>query len=114
MSAVDHARAQRKRYDAAQLSEAEARALFALVKHVYMTCAVLGAQLWGTKNLSNCSCPWARPAGAVIKKLKARGFVERHYVMGDHRTLYRATRAGEEHLKTNHDTRVAAGLEKSL
>ncbi len=92
------------------LSESEARALLALVKHVYMTCALLGEELWHRPGRANCSCPWARPAGAVVKKLCARGFVERHYVTGDPRTLYKATRAGERHLLTNTATRKAAGL----
>lgn len=94
------------------LSKAEARALLFIVKHVYTTCANLGDELWGKRKIAgNCSCPFARPAGAVIKKLRERGFVERHWVKGDHRTLFTATRAGEHHLRTNHATRVAAGLE---
>ena len=93
------------------LSAAEARALLFIVKYVYTTCANLGAELWGNdRGPSNCSCPYARPAGAVVKKLRARGFVDRHHVAGDPRTLYKATWRGERHLRTNRATRVAAGL----
>ncbi len=95
------------------LSESEARALLIIVKHGYVSCANLGNDLWHKGGRDNCSCPFARPAGAVIKKLRARGFVERHHSAHDPRTLYTATRLGEKHLKTDHATRVAAGLEKA-
>lgn len=95
----------------AALSEIEARALLAIVKYVAITCATLGGELWPGRRHSNCSCPFARPAGAVIKKLRARGLVERHYIQSDPRTLYKATRAGERHLLTSKTTRAAAGLQ---
>jgi len=94
-----------------KLIPTEARALLALVKYVYMTCANLGDELWSTKKIAgNCSCPYARPAGAIVKRLRARGLVERHRVDGDHRTFYRATRAGEKLILTDKATRIAAGL----
>ena len=93
------------------LSEAEARALLVIVKNVCITCANLGDYLWNTKRVAgNCSCPYARPAGAIVKKLRARGFVERHRVAGDGRTFYKATWRGEKHLRTDNQTRFAAGL----
>jgi len=92
------------------LSKSEARALLAVVKYVALTCANLGAELWGKRGRANCSCPWARPAGAVIKKLRARGFVDRHRVAGDPRTFYKATWRGERHLMTDATTRATAGL----
>ena len=92
------------------LSESEARALLALVKHVYASCATLGEMLWGKPGRGNCSCPWARPAGAVVKRLRARGFVDRHRVQGDPRTLYKATWRGEKHLLTDGGTRAKLGL----
>ena len=91
------------------LSKSEALALFAVVKYGSITCASLGAELWGKPGRGNCSCPWARPAGVVIKKLRARGFVDRHRVPGDPRTLYKATWRGEKHVKTDEATRCIAG-----
>lgn len=79
------------------LTEIEARVLLAIAKYGPVSCANLGDELWSTKRVGgNCSCPYARPAGAVVKKLRQRGFVERHWVSGDPRTLYKATRAGEQ------------------
>jgi hypothetical protein len=97
-----------------ELSQSEARALLAVVKYVAITCANLGAELWGKAGRGNCSCPWARPAGAVIKKLRARGFVDRHRVPGDPRTFYKATWRGELHLRTDATTRATAGLEPPI
>lgn len=97
------------------LSQVEARALLATVKYVWITCANLGAELWG-KDFAvagNCSCPFARPAGGVVKRLRALGLVERHYVAGDPRTLYKATWRGEKHLLEDRATRVSAGLERA-
>jgi hypothetical protein len=94
------------------LTESEAKALLYLVKRVYGTCAMLGEHLWHKPGRGNCSCPWARPAGGVIKRLRARGFVQRKRISGDPRTFYEATRSGEQHLRTDRATRVAAGLEK--
>lgn len=74
------------------LSLLDARALLVMFKHNRITCANLGSELWGspTRGSGNCSCPWARPAGVVIKRLRELGLVER-----DRRekvlTLYRAT-----------------------
>ncbi len=92
------------------LTESEARALLVIVKHVYISCANLGEELWHKPGRANCSCPWARPAGAVVKKLRARGFVDRYRVDGDSRTFYKATRIGEAHLRTDRATRISAGL----
>jgi hypothetical protein len=93
------------------LSPSEAKALLALVKYVRMTCATLGSELWGKgRSHSGCSCPWARPAGAVIGRLVERCFAERIRVPGDPRTFYRATEAGERHMLADVDTRAKAGL----
>lgn len=93
------------------LTESEAKALLYLVKHVYATCAMLGEHLWHKPGRGNCSCPWARPAGGVIKRLRARGLVQRKSnIPGDPRTFYEATRFGEQHLLTCEETRIAAGL----
>ncbi|MBV8722465.1 MAG: winged helix-turn-helix transcriptional regulator [Candidatus Eremiobacteraeota bacterium] len=74
----------------------EARALRLIIKHGPITCANLGDHLWPDKpRPSSCSCPFARPAGAVVKRLKARGLVERDY-SSRVLTLYVATRAGRE------------------
>jgi len=88
------------------LSTSEARALLFIVKHVHTTCANLGYELWGKPGRGNCSCPWARPAGVVIKKLRARGFVDQHRVEGDPRTFYRATWRGEKHVRDFDVTRT--------
>lgn len=94
------------------LSKTEARALLAIVKFNPITCANLGDALWGNwRGPSNCSCPFARPAGAIVKRLRALGFVTRHYIASDPRTLYTATPRGEQHLRTNQATRIAAGLQ---
>jgi len=94
-----------------RLTPSEARALLGIVKHVFITCANLGSVLWGRNVAGNCSCPWARPAGKVVKRLRTYGLVERHRVTGDPRTFYRATTAGERQLITDADTRAAAGLD---
>lgn len=60
------------------------------------TCAALGDFLWGQfskRGYSNCSCPYARPAGRVLASLVRRGLVQRHH--DAHATMFRATRAGE-------------------
>ena len=93
------------------LSQSEARALLLIVKYVSITCAWLGQELWGKPGRGNCSCPWARPAGVVIKRLRARGFVERYHRAGDPRTLYKATWRGEKHMLTDKATRITAGVE---
>ena len=77
------------------LSRTETLALLVLVRHGPITCANLGATLWNKKRVAgNCSCPHARPAGAVIKRLRERGYAERYRIDGDPRTLYRATWRG--------------------
>jgi hypothetical protein len=68
------------------LSDVEQRAVDALASGP-QTCANLGSALWGERPVgSNCSCPWARPAGAVLKRLLKRGIVCR--VPDKHHTLY--------------------------
>ncbi len=93
-----------------KLSESEAKALIYVIKYGSITCANLGQELWGKPGRGNCSCPWARPAGAVIKKLRARGFVERDHIPGDPSTFYKATWRGEKHLCTDTTTRATAKL----
>jgi hypothetical protein len=77
----------------ASTSEAiEQAALAYLRKYGPQTCANLGAALWGDRLVAgNCSCPWARPAGAVLHRLKARGLVARY--SDGHHTLWTATAA---------------------
>jgi len=62
------------------LSLIEARVLLVVVKNNGITCANLGAELWGSERHSgrgsNCSCPWARPAGKVMGRLRSKGLVE--------------------------------------
>lgn len=79
-----------------QLTDIEARALVIIARSP-TTCASLGDQLWHKGGRGNCSCPFARPAGVVVKRLKARGFVERE--LADVLTLYTATRAGRAALE---------------
>jgi hypothetical protein len=72
-------------------------ALKLIVAHGPISCANLGDSLWGinsNKRSSNCSCPFARPAGKVVKGLVKLGFVERSRQPNEHRTLYAATRTG--------------------
>lgn len=88
----------------------EVRALRAIGKHVRISPANLGAVLWGWHTASNCSCPWARPAGAVIKRLRKQGLVERvHDKSGNDRSLYKITRAGER--KLCESARTERGIE---
>lgn len=90
------------------MSVTEIDVLRSLIKHNFMTCAQLGYELWqggrgagfapiNTRKYSSCSCPYARPAGAMVKRLVKKGLVRRKYVNGDHRTFYEATKLGEEH-----------------
>lgn len=82
------------------MTEIEKRALVILARGP-TTCAVLGSELWANAHpgAGNCSCPFARPAGSLIKKLRARGLVERHYPdRRDPRTLYTVTEAGMAHV----------------
>ena len=54
------------------------------------TCARLGDALWGRRRSGNCSCPWARPAGALLKRLVKQGVVRR--APDKHATLYELVR----------------------
>ena len=37
----------------------------------------VGSELWGERQRGgNCSCPWARPAGKVLKRLERAGLAE--------------------------------------
>lgn len=58
------------------LTPTEKRAMAYLYREP-ASCASLGELLWGRRGLSNCSCPWARPAGKVLAGLHKRGLVER-------------------------------------
>jgi hypothetical protein len=84
----------------------EVDVLRSLLKHVYMTCAQLGFELWQggrgaglaplyKRGYHNCSCPFARPAGAMVKRLKAKGYVRRRIIANDHLTYYEVTPKGE-------------------
>ena len=72
------------------LSVIEQRALLVIVKSNGATCANLGAELWGRAGNGNCSCPWARPAGKVVKRLRELGLVRRDAKTG-WLTVYRHT-----------------------
>ena len=92
-------------------SKVEATALLALIKWNGMTCALLGNELWHNgRGRGNCSCPFARPAGAVVKRLRAMGFAEKYRIPGDPRTFYRATWRGDKFIRTDADVRSMLGL----
>jgi hypothetical protein len=55
----------------------EGRALEYLRKHGPVSCASLGDVLWGKPGRGNCSCPWARPAGALLHRMLKRNLVTR-------------------------------------
>ena len=77
------------------LSAIEARALGVIVLHGEITCANLGDLLWHKGGRGNCSCPFARPAGLVIKRLRKLGLVDLFLRDGDPRTLYAANWKGK-------------------
>jgi hypothetical protein len=79
------------------LSLLDARAMLVIVKNNGIGCATLGDQLWGKPGRGNCSCPWARPAGVVMKRLRDKGLVERDRNVTD-RIFYRPTRLVERFL----------------
>jgi len=86
----------------ALLTKTQRLALGLIVKHGPVSCANLGDSLWGSRTHrggSNCSCPFARPAGVVVKALVGLELVERCRVQNDVRTLYVATRKGREAVK---------------
>lgn len=70
-----------------------------------MTCANLGWLLWGARKgrqTWNCSCPFARPAGRVLRGLAKRGLVGTvPHKSGDVLTLWALTRKGREHRKAS-------------
>lgn len=74
------------------LSAVEERAVRVLERAGPTTCARLGEALWGRPGRGACSCPWARPAGALLKRLVVRGVVRR--VPSRPITLYELRRAG--------------------
>lgn len=78
----------------------------AAMEHLYrgpLTCAVLGGLLWYGKHpgaYGNCSCPFARPAGRVLRGLQKRGLVDTvPYKSGEPRTLWTLTRQGRHSLQ---------------
>ena len=73
------------------LSPVEARALQILRDRGPQTCARLGEALWGRTGNGNCSCPWARPAGALLHKMLAKGLVRKEY--DEHFILWAAKRS---------------------
>jgi hypothetical protein len=70
------------------LGEADKRALAILRRGGAMTCARLGEALWGRTGKGNCSCPWARPAGKLLHRLRRLGLVRREAT--EHHTLWSA------------------------
>jgi len=65
------------------LTAADERALLLLVEQKGLVGpGYFGGLLWDDPSLvsgyhgSNCSCPYARPAGKVLNRLKARGLAE--------------------------------------
>lgn len=59
------------------MTEIDARALAIIVKRGPISCANLGDELWNRRrSAGNCSCPYARPAGKVVKRLRELGLVE--------------------------------------
>ena len=79
--------------NAQTLSDVEQRAIRILERAGQTTCARLGEALWGRTGRGNCSCPWARPAGALLKRLVERGVVRR--VLTAHLTLYELAKGAE-------------------
>lgn len=75
---------------AGELTAVEQRAV-AVLSRGPTTCARLGDALWGRRGSGNCSCPWARPAGALLKRLVERGVVRR--IPGEYATLYELARS---------------------
>lgn len=79
------------------LTTTQLAALKLIAKLGPISCANLGDYLWGiNKSSSNCSCPFARPAGKVIAGLMKLGLVERYRMRNERRTLYVTTRAGRK------------------
>jgi hypothetical protein len=69
------------------LSAVEQRAVH-LLERGPMRCSELGELLWGVERRSAGTCPWARAAGALVKRLRERGLVRRAHAPDDRRTLY--------------------------
>jgi hypothetical protein len=60
------------------LSAIEQRAVDIIKERGHVTCAQLGDALWGESGRGgNSTCPWARSAGKVIKRLVECGVVQR-------------------------------------
>lgn len=79
------------------MTETETRALAIIVERGSVTCANLGGELWKDSHRgkgSGSSCPFARPAGRIVKSLIEQGLVERDF-SDKHHTLYRATALGK-------------------
>jgi hypothetical protein len=79
------------------LTDADVRALCLLVEQKALVGpGYFGDLLWGReRHMSNCSCPYARPAGKVLGRLKAAGLAE--YISEERpmkRWGWRATHAG--------------------
>jgi hypothetical protein len=75
------------------MTDADRRALRVIINYGGISCATLGEKLWGRPGLGSCSCPWARPAGCVIKRLMTAGLVRRRN--DPDRFLYEATYKGK-------------------
>ena len=59
------------------LSNSDLAALKRLREVGTTTCARFGDMLWGSNRAGNCSCPWARPAGKVLRRLERAGYATR-------------------------------------
>lgn len=75
------------------LTITERRALDIIARRGPISCANLGDELWGHRASSNCSCPYARPAGRVVKSLIRRELVMRSFET-DRTTRYVVTLSG--------------------
>jgi hypothetical protein len=76
------------------ITDIERRALEIMSKVEFIRCAHLGDELW-PKSLGG-SNPMSRPAGAVLARLRKKGFIEDHWDKFAERTDSRITAAGRE------------------
>lgn len=100
------------------MTEADVLALKLLVaqKGVLIRPGCFGDYLWGAaskRRNGNCSCPFARQAGKVLNRLKARGFAE--CVREGKQWGWRATESGrttETRISTGSDWAKMYGVKK--
>ena len=60
-----------------EYTEAELKFMAVMAENGPSRCAWLGERMWGADSHGavNCSCPFARPAGKMIKRLRQLGLV---------------------------------------